>query len=750
MNFPTITAEALAQTLGKFTTKSGGGFMACCPAHEDKNPSLSVDDGADGKPLFFCFAGCSQEAVMAALQARGHWPSKDDTPEPAQKIKQKVVARRDYHNESGNLLYWKERLEPGRNGKKDFRFRHKDPETGENAFGHGKHNPHVIYNLPKVLKTKSIIFVEGEELVDLLAEMGLVGTSLDTGAKSLLTPEQVAQLSGKRIVILRDNDIPGLTYAVNAANDLYGKVESLKVILLPDLDDKGDLKDWLQIPGNDKTRLLEIIKSTPEWEKQTPSEALEEANGGESIGEDADSTSYCSVEQAKKHFPVIPFPAEILPGYMQNLVERYSKALQCQYSFMAMTFLTVISGAAGNSVRLAIKNSWKTALFLWLGIIDKSGAGKSHPLEAAMDPLIHLQSVETARYEKEMEQYKLDEVAYRKSKLDCEPPPEPEPMRHYFSNNFTVESLIAMYKRTARGIVVFVDELAGLLKGLNQYKGGKGSDDEQFLSLFNCGALKSDRVAKSGFCRESGAAVIGGIQPGVYAGVFGDKEAANGMLYRWLPLVMNVSPPNFSDDDLTQGDQEKWENILSWMYEIPAETDPETGFIKKAILTVEPAGREIWRQFHDELSHIQPFMPERFQGYLPKLKTYCLKFMGLLHLLECYQANTLCLTVNKTTVEHAILLTRYFAGQALQLTSEPAGTTDPFHAALQKAIESLRGEADKSGRLPLSRIRERMNELLPPDMEIEVTQNKRVATWLKEIGINVTVGAANKSFVVIK
>ena len=156
-----------------------------------------------------------------------------------------------------------------------------------------------------------------------------------------------------------------------------------------------------------------------------------------------------------------------------------------------------------------------------------------------MEPLIRSQAVETARCEKDMEQYKIEEAAYKKSKTECEPPPEPEPIRHFYSSNFTIESIIPMYKRTARGHTIFVDELAGLLKGLNQYKAGKGSDDEQFLSLFNRSALKSDRVVKSGFCRESGAAVIGGIQPEVYAGVFGNAEEANGMLYRFLPLVMN-------------------------------------------------------------------------------------------------------------------------------------------------------------------------------------------------------------------
>ena len=41
-----------------------------CPAHNDRNPSLSITE-KDGKTLFFCHAGCSQEAVFAALKDKG-------------------------------------------------------------------------------------------------------------------------------------------------------------------------------------------------------------------------------------------------------------------------------------------------------------------------------------------------------------------------------------------------------------------------------------------------------------------------------------------------------------------------------------------------------------------------------------------------------------------------------------------------------------------------------------------------------
>jgi hypothetical protein len=43
--------------------------MALCPAHADKNPSLSINE-SNGKILLHCFAGCSVESICEVLQIR--------------------------------------------------------------------------------------------------------------------------------------------------------------------------------------------------------------------------------------------------------------------------------------------------------------------------------------------------------------------------------------------------------------------------------------------------------------------------------------------------------------------------------------------------------------------------------------------------------------------------------------------------------------------------------------------------------
>ena len=50
----------------KGVRRTGNGWRALCPAHADRNPSLSVGQ-KNGRVLLHCFAGCTVEAVCAAL-----------------------------------------------------------------------------------------------------------------------------------------------------------------------------------------------------------------------------------------------------------------------------------------------------------------------------------------------------------------------------------------------------------------------------------------------------------------------------------------------------------------------------------------------------------------------------------------------------------------------------------------------------------------------------------------------------------
>jgi putative DNA primase/helicase len=70
-----MSAEAIAKALGG--RKVGTTWMAKCPAHADRMPSLSVKDAGCGSVLLHCHAGCLQRQVIAALKARGLWQGVD-------------------------------------------------------------------------------------------------------------------------------------------------------------------------------------------------------------------------------------------------------------------------------------------------------------------------------------------------------------------------------------------------------------------------------------------------------------------------------------------------------------------------------------------------------------------------------------------------------------------------------------------------------------------------------------------------
>lgn len=72
-----MSVEEIAR--GLRARKSGSGWMAICPAHEDKTPSLHVNE-RNGRVLVHCHAGCSQAAVIHKLSEMGLWETKAISP----------------------------------------------------------------------------------------------------------------------------------------------------------------------------------------------------------------------------------------------------------------------------------------------------------------------------------------------------------------------------------------------------------------------------------------------------------------------------------------------------------------------------------------------------------------------------------------------------------------------------------------------------------------------------------------------
>ena len=59
--------EKVLARLDKVKLNGAGKWLACCPAHDDKSPSLSIKETADGTVLLKCWAGCTAAEITGAI-----------------------------------------------------------------------------------------------------------------------------------------------------------------------------------------------------------------------------------------------------------------------------------------------------------------------------------------------------------------------------------------------------------------------------------------------------------------------------------------------------------------------------------------------------------------------------------------------------------------------------------------------------------------------------------------------------------
>jgi putative DNA primase/helicase len=256
----------------KHVRRNGSSWMGLCPAHPDKNQSLSIRE-LDGRILLHCFAGCAVEAICAALglsvrdlftQNGNHGSKNLDSewgkPWPDGGPLGKPVAVYDYCDEASTLLFQVGRFERIKNGEREKTFRQRQPGRGGRWNSNIEGVRRVLYHLPDVLKAKSVVIVEGEKDCETARKMGLVATC-NAGGAGKWRDEYSEILRGKRVVKIADADVPGRKDAEQIAASLAGKVESLKVMELPGAK---DLSEWVE-RGGTRDALIEMIGNAPEW-----------------------------------------------------------------------------------------------------------------------------------------------------------------------------------------------------------------------------------------------------------------------------------------------------------------------------------------------------------------------------------------------------------------------------------------------------------------------------------------------------
>lgn len=275
-------------------TKKRDGWEGQCPCHNDQKNSLCIDVTDDGKVLVYCQAGCKTTDVVAAigLMMSDLYPEGDNGGP-------QIIATYDYRDERKQLLYQAVRFKP-----KDFRQRRPDG-NGEWVWKM-RGVRRVLYGLPELLAADSqqtVFIPEGEKDVDRLRSLGLVAVC-NVGGAGKWKEDYNGPLAGRRVIIIPDCDDAGRKHAEEVARSLSDVTESVRILLLPELSEKGDVSDWLDAGGtkDELLRLAEnaqskysrpISRPSTNISIQSPEGRTETANGRRFAQQNGTNVRFC-------------------------------------------------------------------------------------------------------------------------------------------------------------------------------------------------------------------------------------------------------------------------------------------------------------------------------------------------------------------------------------------------------------------------------------------------------------------------
>jgi hypothetical protein len=244
--------------------KSGSGFMARCPAHNDGKASLSISAGKDHPVLLHCHAGCDPEDILAKLgltwadlSAPREQRHNDGEWTPAGP----ASAVYDYRDENGNLLF-----QVLRTVNKDFRQRVPDPTAKSGWTWKLGDTRRVLYRLPEVIEAvragREVWICEGEKDVHTLTDHGLTATCNPGGAGKWRT-EYTEVLREAVVTIVADRDEPGQAHARQVRDSLVDVASYVRIV---EAASGKDATDHVQA-GHSLVDLVEV------WSTETPAKA---------------------------------------------------------------------------------------------------------------------------------------------------------------------------------------------------------------------------------------------------------------------------------------------------------------------------------------------------------------------------------------------------------------------------------------------------------------------------------------------
>lgn len=244
--------------------------------------------------------------------------------------------------------------------------------------------------------------------------------------------------------------------------------------------------------------------------------------------------------------PVLSLVEEMLPDPFRHWLADISYRMQCPIDFVAAAsvVMTSIIIGAGCGIRPKKHDDWLVIPNLWGGVIGRPSMLKTPALAEALKPLLRLEALAKEEYddaahqhEAESEMHEAQKRALKSSMLNAataavtkrkrpeiDPEqlktryaeleaPQPPVWRRFKTNDATIEKLSELMADNPRGLLIFRDELIGLLSSWD--KEGRESDRAFHLEAWNgYGSSTTDRVTRGTTYTENLCeSIFGGIQP---------------------------------------------------------------------------------------------------------------------------------------------------------------------------------------------------------------------------------------------
>lgn len=348
-----------------------------------------------------------------------------------------------------------------------------------------------------------------------------------------------------------------------------------------------------------------------------------------------------------------PLDLALIPDALRPIVGDFSKRTGIDPAPAFFGFLGAISGLANDFIKLQPKQNdyrWTVRPVVWPFAIGGSSSGKSPALEEGMailqrkDRELILENTKRRKdYEYAMKQYEDDCAAARKNKAPRPEEPEAPKLREYWVSKGTVEGVTRVLEHSDK-VTWYVDEISGLINGWDAYKnGGKGSDREFVLQLWNGGPGKNTLAGRTISIANASAVLCGGSTPTAMLQCAGGKLKNDGFLQRTL-LCMVPKMSGGSDTAPDERAYAAYERILNNLLDMPG----------TATVKLSPDAQQVYNDFCQLISaRIHTEDNESIGSHLGKWSGLAPRLMLIYYMIECAERGQFISDGNLVPVEIA-------------------------------------------------------------------------------------------------